>query len=231
MAGAGQYYRNAKEFKEDAFAVLQSRFVDRQAFEQFYESIATPKAKNEFLRVCCTYRYLAKDGDWKLSVPGVDEIIDYLNNSYKLVAVFSLIESLSELRHQDFYEWLSSQESDVFPMETKADLLKQYNRYKASFGAIRRCVAFFNGLDLREQQTLCGSVAKDTKPTENIKKLAEYLYQLRSEFVHKAELVLELGAAPIYSITNEGVYHSALTVEAVFEAFENGVIAYFRHET
>ena len=51
MADIGRYFRNADRFKEDAFTVLQTKFLNRQAFELFYESIATPQRKNEFLNI------------------------------------------------------------------------------------------------------------------------------------------------------------------------------------
>ncbi len=227
-----RYFTNASVFKDDAFAVLEGKFADRSAFDQFYENLSTPERKNEFLRVCCRYRYLVKHGDWKLSVPGVNEVIDYLTNSYKLVAVFSLIESLSELRHQDFYEWLCAQpESEAFPIPSKAELASHYSKYKESYGAIRRCVSFFSRLDPSDKEALCNAISKDEKPTKNIKKLAEYLYDLRSKFVHEAELVLELGPSPILSVTDKGVYHSTLTVQIMFEAFENGLLSHFRRET
>lgn len=228
MSGNGRYVRNSKVYKKDAFAVLQSKFPDRRTFERFYDAIPDEGKKDEFLRVCCSYRYLAKHGKWKVFVRGVNRDIDYLDNSYKLVAVFSLIESLSDQRHQDFYEWLNSQKAeDLFPIVNKAELTMRYTEYKATFGAIRRCIAFFNRLDSEQKMLLCQAVSTDGKPTQSIKKLAEYLYLLRSKFVHEAELVLELGTGPIYSITSKGVVHSSLSVEAVFDAFENGVVAHF----
>lgn len=228
MTGYGSYFRNAKAFKKDAFAVLRSKFSDRKAFERFYEAIPDARKKNEFLRICCYYRYLAKHGKWKVFVRGINRDIDYLDNTYKLVAIFSLIESLSEEKHQDFFEWLNAQKTeDLFPIKDKAELKKQYAEYKAAFGAIRRCIAFFDRLSLEQKRSLCRSISTNGRPTESIKKLAEYLYLLRSKFVHEAELVLELGTGPIHSIDRRGVTHSTLSVDAVFDAFENGVIAYF----
>jgi len=229
MAPIGRYLRNEAAYKVDAYAVLKPHFSGKRAFEEFYAAIPESR-RNEFLRVCASYRYLAKHGDWKVKVRGVNSVIDYLTNSYKLVTVFSLIESLSDLEHRDFYQWLTAKQRKLsFPIADRRVLEVLYREYKVSYGAIRRCEKFFLHLPLEEQRSLCGSVTLNTKPTTEIKKLAEYLYQLRSKFVHNGELVLEIGG-PIYAVTKKGLVHSTLTVAAVFRAFELGLLAHFRRE-
>lgn len=229
MVSTGRYLRNEASYKPDAYAVLKSHFSGKHAFEQFYAAIPESR-RNDFLRVCASYRYLAKHGDWKVKVRGVNSVIDYLTNSYKLVAVFSLIESLSDLEHRDFYQWLTAKNRErPFPIEDRQALDVLYREYKVSYGAIRRCEKFFLSLPVEEQRTLCGSVTLNKKPTAEIKKLAEYLYQLRSKFVHNGELVLEIGG-PIYVVTKKGLVHSSLTVSVVFRAFELGLLAHFRGE-
>lgn len=123
MTYGGRYFRNAEAFKKDAFAVLRTKFLNRRAFDRFYQSIPDPHGKNEFLRVCCSYRYLAKHGKWKVFVRGVNKDIGYLDNSFKLVVVFSLIESLSNEKHEDFFDWLIAREpNSTFPIRDKAEL-------------------------------------------------------------------------------------------------------------
>ncbi|PPK78072.1 hypothetical protein B0F87_101454 [Methylobacter tundripaludum] len=229
MSPTGRYLRNEASYKPDAYAVLKPHFSGKRAFERFYAAIPESR-RNDFLRVCVSYRYLAKHGDWKVKVRGVNSVIDYLTNSYKLVAVFSLIESLSDLEHRDFYQWLIAKERKFcFPIEDRRTLDTLYREYKVNYGAIRRCERFFLSLPLEEQRSLCGSVTLNKTPTAEIKKLAEYLYQLRSKFVHNGELVLEIGG-PIYVVTKKGLVHSSLTVAAVFRAFELGLLAHFRDE-
>lgn len=229
MIAVDRYLRNEGRYKSDAYAVLKPHFSRKRDFEQFYADIPESR-RNEFLRVCASYRYLAKHGDWKIKVRGVNSVIDYLTNSYKLVAVFSLIESLSDLEHRDFYQWLTAKaRKAVFPVEDRRTLDTLYREYKTSYGAIRRCEKFFLHLPPDEQRALCGSVTLNKKPTTEIKKLAGYLYQLRSKFVHNGELVLEIGG-PILVNTDKGRVHSRLTVPAVFRAFELGLLAHFRNE-
>ena len=230
MAPVGRYLRNEAAFKADAYAVLKTHFESRKAFNRYYAAISKPKL-NDFLRVCASYRYLAKHGDWKIMVRGYNPVIDYLTNSYKLVAVFSLIESLSDLGFLDFHQWLTAKNrKQPFPIEDRKALDRLYREYKADYGATRRCAAFFSNLPLEEQRRLCGSISVNKKPTAEIKKLAEFLYNLRSGFVHKAEFAHEL-SGPTFVITKAGLVESKLTVAGIFQAFELGVIEHFRGET
>lgn len=231
MSFDGRYVRNESAYVEDAFAALAGRFVDRAAFDTFYATLSTASARDEFLRVTSFYRYLVKEGDWRIAVQGVDPIIDYLTNSYKLVALFSLIESLTDLRHEDFYEWLSHRQPAVYPIQDDAALENLYQAYKESFGSIRRCVAFFDRLPPELKSRLCGAIRVKDQPMASIRKLAEFLYNLRSKFVHEGRLVLNVSEAPTYSIGKKGVTRSSLTIGALLEAFEVGVIEYFRNET
>lgn len=229
MSPVGRYLRNEVAFKADAYAVLKTHFEGRREFNSYYAAISKPKL-NDFLRVCALYRYLAKHGDWKIKVRGYNPVIDYLTNSYKLVAIFSLIESLSDLDYLDFYQWVvAKSRKQSFPIEDRNALDRLYREYKTDYGATRRCVAFFSNLPREEQRRLCGSISVNKKPTAGIKKLAELLYNVRSGFVHKAEFAHEL-SGPIFVNTKAGLVDSKLTVTGILRAFELGVIEYFRGE-
>lgn len=233
MAFDGRYVASEATHKESAFMALSSRFSDRQAFEVFYASLSTPERKDEFLRVSIFYLFLVKQGDWCITVPGYNQVIDYFTNSFKLVALFSLIESLTELQHQDFFQWLSEQPPSfgVFPITNKADLERLHEAYKLSFGAIRRCVSFFDRLPTEQKARLCKSIQPGGMPIASIKKLAEYLYQLRSKFVHEAQFVLQVCETPMCLFEKKKVTRSTITISTLMEAFEEGVLAYFNNET
>jgi hypothetical protein len=224
----GRYIKNEQPFKDDAFLALKSCFPDREAFEEFYESLTRPEQKDEFLRVTSFYLFLVKRGDWHISVKGYDPIIDYFTNSFKLVALFSLIESLTDLKHQDFYQWLSSQPDSIFPISNKSDLRRLYEKYKRSFGSIRRCVNFFERLPNIQKIALCNSIHIDGEAIQNIKKLAQFLYNIRSEFVHAAQLVLLVSESPIFHIEKNLMVRSRLSINILLEAFEEGVLCYFK---
>ncbi|MBU2578408.1 hypothetical protein KKA69_06340 [Patescibacteria group bacterium] len=211
---------------------LGSRFLDRTCFDEFYESLNASKRIDEFHRVTNLYLFLVKRGDWHISVEGYDTIIDYFTNTFKLVALFSLIESLTELKHQDFYQWLSSQDqSTIFPISSKSDLSGLYDEYKKSFGSIRRCINFFERLPDQQKNKLCQSIQIDGVPIASIKKLAQFLYNIRSEFVHAAQLVLCISDSTIFHLKEKGLNRSSLSLDILLDAFEEGVIAYFKKET
>jgi len=218
--------------KEIAFMALGYHFPNRHSFDIFYESLYDPKIKNDFHRVTNFYLFLVKSGDWQIAVNGYDPIIDYFTNSFKLVALFSLIESLTDLKHQDFYQWLStSDQQNVFPISDRSDLDRLYGEYKKTHGSIRRCVDFFKSLPDKHKITLCNSIHIDGVPIDSIEKLAQFLYKLRSEFVHEAQLVLHVNNSTVYHLKNKRMDCSSLSLDKLLEAFEEGVISYFRERT
>jgi hypothetical protein len=226
MVSDGRYVRNESVFKEDAYAALKSKFSSRHHFDSFYDSLPDDDTKDSFLRVSCFYLYLVKCGDWHIESEKHDSVIDYLTNSYKLVSLFSLIESLSDERHQDFYEWTKSQNpDDTFPIQNTKRLNQLYDQYKRSFGSIRRCVRFFDRLSEEQKDNLCRSVNLNGQPIESIKKLAAFLYDLRSKFVHEAELILEITDRTIFR-TEKGLI-STLSIDTILSSFEDGLIAHF----
>lgn len=216
-----------REYAKQAF---QSLLPDEWAFDFFYESL-DDKAKDSFLRVAGQYLFLVKEGDWHVRVKGSNPVIDYFTNSFKLVALFSLIESLSTDRHQDFYEWLGHQGPSIYPVRDKANLRDLYEKYKLTYGAIRRCVAFFERLPMRHQEKLRASFQFDGEPAKTMKEVAQFLYTLRSKFVHESELVLHIARIRVMSRQKGVITLTGLSIPDLLEAFEEGVIEYFVQAT
>ena len=207
---------------------LNHNFRARRLSIYFTRQLERTSGKNEFLRIAGTYLFLVKKGDWHISVPKFNAVIDYFTNSYKLVALFSLIESLTDLPFKDFHEWLSEHpDLAIFPICDKAHLKSLHDDYKKDFGSIRRCVSFFENLPPYQKAKLCNAIRPNGKPTPTIKRLAQTLYNLRSKFVHQAELVLQISNIPILSMENNRVVHNDLPIEILLEAFEQGLLAYF----
>lgn len=230
MVSDGKYIASEPAFKDFAYTALLSRFPDRAGFDSFYDSLADSSIKDEFLRVTSFYLFLVKQGEWHVTVDGSAPVVDYLSNSFKVVALFALIESLSDHEHQDFYEWLRERDVRItFPILDGTALIKLNKEYRASFGSIRRCVAFFDRLPSERQQALCNAFCTDGKPFKSIKKVAEYLYELRSKFVHEARLVPCLDDILLTTISMRGhrIVETQLSVGTLLETFEEGVLAYF----
>lgn len=231
----GRYIADEAKFKQYAYTALTGRFPDHAAFENFYASLDDPLIKDEFLRVTSFYLFLVKRGEWHVTLEGsAPVVVDYLSTSFKVVALFALIESLSDEQHQDFYDWLCSKDPETtFPIPDRAALSRLNEGYKASYGSIRRCVAFFSRLPPDRQQALCSAIKVGGNPLASIKKVAEFLYNLRSKFVHEARLVLSLVVGCFIEPPTKGrkVVKIDLSVEVLLETFEEGVLAYFRHGT
>ena len=224
----GHYVSDEETYKEDAYNALKSNFSDREGFELFYSSLSGSGVKDEFLRVATFYLFFVKSGDWHVAVERSDAVIDYITNSFKLLSVFSLIESLSDKPYKDFYEWLKSEPAgDVFPIQDGKALEKLYDRYKVEYGSIRRCKSFFENLPPANQNALCSSIKLGDKPLDSVKKVAEFLYEARSGFAHNAEIVLMVGWGSNLSRKGNKVVHANLELKVLLESVEKGILAYF----
>ena len=227
MAADYRYVRNEASYLPVAKLALEDQFPAPDDCQAFYEAIATPLRKNQFLRAASFYYYMVKQGNWVVSAPDCNPIIDYFTNSYKAVGLFAIIESLSDDSHQDFHSWLQARSDTAMPIPDLASLNALHNQYKLTYGSIRRCVSFFGRLSASRQAELCSAVETDHLPVENIKKLAEFLYNTRSKFVHEAEVVLQLSGST-YHFGGKKPVHTKLTMPLFFAAFEEGLVAYFR---
>ncbi len=142
-----------KIFKPHAQAVFAGHLGGATEFETFYSGLKDEE-KDLFLGVASKYVFLVKHGDWHVDLEDCNPVIDYFTNSFKLVSLFSLIESLSSEKHEEFYDWLRKQEDDTFPIPDKPKLKSLYEKYKKTYGSIRRCVKFFEWLPLTRQAEL-----------------------------------------------------------------------------
>ena len=217
MESDGRFVANEADYKKYAYEVLESHFENREEFECFYDSLNKPSIKDEFLRVTAFYRFLVKKGDWHVGDwhvedKGVeskgDTVIDYITNSFKVIALFAIIESLQGVR------------------------------CSISSGAKQRCVRFFRNLPSSRKQALFNAIKIDREPLESIEEVVDFLYNLRSEFVHEARFVLELisGPHPVFSkrkkreAREESVSEVRLSINELMEAFEEGILKCFGQE-
>jgi len=163
-----------------------------------------------------------------VNVPDSDKVIDYLTNTYKYVAIFSLIESLSREQFVDFYQFLTRLKSRVeFPIADRATLDEHYEKYKQEFGSIRRCVSFFKALSLQRQRELLSRFeVKGSEPT--IENLAKYLYEMRSKFVHEAALVLHMSDGMSIGMQGGKIIVCSFSINDAMQFFEEGLVEHFR---
>jgi len=224
-------YLNAKEkFLEYAFLALGTHFECRYDFIQYFDSIGEDTRKSLFLKTASFYLFLVKRGNWIVDIPGSDKKIDYLTNTYKYIAIFSLIESLLDQDFIEFYRYLVRKKSDVsFPITDKDGLTKLYESYKSEFGSVGQCVSFFRALSPERQRDLISRLkVRGTVPS--IENLAKFLYDLRSKFVHEGELVHHMTDGTSMSFRGEKAIVCNLSIMDALTFFEEGLIAHFEEE-
>ncbi|MFC0167594.1 hypothetical protein ACFFKC_05825 [Pseudoduganella danionis] len=209
-----------------AVAVFEGHFGGSDAFANFYGKL-TDENKDLFLGVASKYVFLVKNGDWHVEIKDCNPVIDYLTNSFKLVSIFALIESLSSEKHEDFYDWLRKKEHAVFPITDTTHLRSLQDEYKTTYGSIRRCVQFFQRLPESRQAQLRLGFISNGNPAVDIKAVAQFLYNLRSKFVHEGEFVLDVAATPVISRHKNASTLTSISMPVLLSAFEEGVVAYF----
>jgi hypothetical protein len=222
-------FLDAKDtFLERAYLALNNQFPSRDAFDAYFNGIKDDEQKNLFLKTATFYLLLVKCGDWVVNVPNSDKVIDYLTNTYKYVAIFSLIESLSREQFVDFYQFLTRLKSRVeFPIADRATLDEHYEKYKQEFGSIRRCISFFKALSPQRQRELLSRFeVKGSEPT--IENLAKYLYEMRSKFVHEAALVLHMSDGMSIGMQGGKIIVCSLSINDAMQFFEEGLVEHFR---
>jgi hypothetical protein len=215
-------------YKDDAYQALSSQFENRQKFDSFYSSLNDDETKDEFLRVGSSYLFFVKNGDWHVHVLRSNDLIEYFTNSFKLVALLAIIESLSEKKHVEFFSWLSKKEhKSLFPIN-RSRLKNLHDEYKLEYGSIRRCKSFFANLSVPTQGKLRKSIIIDGKTVETIEKVVEMIYKVRSGFAHESSATLEISDIYCFSMENNKRVAWKLPMQLLQSSFEEGVMAHFQ---
>ena len=194
---------------------MSAYFINRESFLTQYNQIPDTSSKIRFLRLTSIYGALVKKGKFEPPANTLEVSIDYYDITYKFIALISIIEAMySPDEWLDFYDWLrKSSNAEVFPIENQIDLDRLYAQYNSEYGAIRNTIKFFEALDIQEQEFLKSKLIRlhldqnKKKAFEielEIAQLAKLLYSIRSEFMHKAKLIVEFGGIPALTINREG---------------------------
>lgn len=223
-----KYLNSETVFKDDAFLALCENFDSRRGrFEEYYSRISSDIKKDEFLRVSVAYLFFVKKGDWRVVVPRSDELIDYITNSFKLVALIAIIESLSTDKFEDFYQWLTKE--DKFPIIDQKQLGSLYNTYKEEYGSIRKCKRFFTSLPSDVRNDLLRCIQHDRKPLEKIEWFVDLLYQARSRFAHGVDASTEFSGNHLARYRRKHVVWN-LPIGKLLKAFEIGLLNHFNNK-
>ena len=225
------YFENYEGYSNQAFSSLNRYFKDKIDFDEFVSSLPSDEAKDQFLRIASFYRYLVKDGSFKFIDPELNKYMSYIDDSYKYIAVFALIESIYESeKFVDFYTFIKTKRNKIeFPIESQSELDKIHERYKEVHGSIKMAIHFFDGLDELDKEKIknCFAIAKEEKP---IIALAKLMYQIRSEFVHRAKFVLSFGNNPSIGYIGKKVLINSLNIKDLMVLFEHGLLRHFGYK-
>ena len=220
-------YKTARLY---AFRALCNHFESEEQFDEFLAELPDEEARSGLVHIASVYLYLVKEGDWIVDIEESNPVIDYFTNSYKLITIFPLIESLSTEKHRDFFAWLNDRgRRNEFPLEHQR-LQELYGAYKDEFGAIRKCRSFFEELPEEQKNELIGAFdLGEGQGRLSIGDVATFLYTLRSRFVHEGEFVLELGEIPHLTYDGRSTTVVELSMDDLKRVFELGVLTFFRN--
>lgn len=222
-------YLDSPHFLDDTYLSLKERFRDHDEFIEYYNSFGSDKIKDEFLRIGTSYLFFVKNGNWRVDVPRSNPDIEYFNNSYKLIGIIGLIESLSNEKFRDFHSWLVMKKNKIgFPIASKETLNSHYQQYKKEHGAIKKCLSFFESLSEPTKTEIYKLIKIGDKDIDNIKIFVEMLYAARSEFAHESSMSLEIGDWFHYG-QHKGnrVFWRKFKMKYLLAIFEEGVIIHF----
>src|SRR6266480_5233411 len=220
-----KYWEQRNTFSPFAFEPFQEYFGGRSEFDAFVGSIAADEEKSRFLKVASFYKFLVKDG--RFTVPGHQDA-NYFDETYRFVALVALIESVeSSVSFKDFYVWL--RKLGAFPIQDQQALDAFHEQYKSEFGVMHKMVSFFLQLDGSSKQEIESWIKVQGLPLA-IDKLAKTLYDIRSQFVHEARLIVDLSGVRTFSARHKG-REITITLEQLERVFERGVLLRFGYAT
>lgn len=224
-----RYLKYVEHHLKEIETVWGRHLESDEALRKLFEAIATDEEKDLFLRIGTFYKYLIVEGSFHFPKKELNVGMSYVDETYKYVAIFSLIEAL-ETRpdYQDFYKWIQAKKNTAIPLNKKpmSVLDQMYKDYKAHYGSTQAAVKFFERLD-RVDQTMIENKLKVHGTDSSLKKLAQFLYDMRSKFVHEAHFILSFGPITTAGIHNKSFISSKLTMGDLRMLFEHGFLKRF----
>ncbi len=151
-----------------------------------------------------------------------------IRDELRLITITSVIEALmSDHDYKDFLDWYR----DKYKKNSIEDLKKAETEYLAEFGATSKVRLFFDTYFTQEEKNdLLEDIKPYPKPMDrNIKDVAKFFYDMRSEFVHSAQM--SGFCPPEYILAGVVVkrkpYTVTLEVEGFMDTFEAAFARYW----
>lgn len=222
-----RYIEKEKTFLQHSFDVFKKYFNnDRGSFNSFYNSIDSKNKKNKFLKIASFYKFLIVNGKFTVESDKSDTYMDYLDHTYKYIAIFSFIEDLyTDEEHKDFYSWLKSIKTKIINSESELDIL--YKRYLSIHGSTQKAVRFFESLDNKTKENIANCFRVKGYDKKDFTYLAKLLYQIRNDFVHGAKLITQFNTGTTIHTTGNKLIVNNLDIESMMAIFEKGFLKLF----
>jgi hypothetical protein len=228
-----KYLNNWESYLEHVFAVWREYFASKQELRDFYAAISDEQDQALFLRVGSFYRFLVREGHFHFEDEDLN--MSYIDDSYKYIAILSLVEALggSSGGYVSFHDWLhrKMKSTCLTLAESIMDSIdRSYIEYNAEHGANQAAFRFFDCLDPQDQQLIQARLEIHNKDN-SIKKLVQFLYNIRSKFVHEAQLVLGFGDKTTFECDKGKVIAvNKLSMRDMQTLFEHGFLKRFGYK-
>jgi hypothetical protein len=232
-----RFIENEDKFLEYSWSVYERYFTDRASFLDKYNRINSPEKKNRFLRLTSYYLFFVIDGSYSSSKYD-SENLAFVDQTYKFIAIVALIESIYDRNdYIDFYQWMmKNKKNELFPINSPREATNLYAQYKEEHGNTLNMVRFFQSLDDSIKSFIqrsiivldnSGGTGELEEKEESIEVLSKLLYQIRSDFIHKAELILEFDSFTVLSVRSGKPIDCSIELKHLCRIFESGLLQHF----
>ena len=232
-----RFIKNEDKFLEYSWNVFETYFKDKASFVEKYNRIETSEKKNWFLRLASYYLFFVIDGNYSSSKYEMEDF-SFVDQTYKFIAIIALIESMYDKNdYIDFYQWIMrNKKNNLFPINNAMEASKLYAAYKEEYGNTLNIVRFFQSLDNSIKSFIqhslivlddSGKSGELEEKEESIEALSKLLYQIRSDFIHRAELILEFDPAMVLSQRGKKPISCSIELNHLCRIFESGLLQHF----
>lgn len=195
-------------------------------YERIKEKLQKSKdKKNRLAELTHFYYFICR--------PGEDE--DKVRDELRIVGITSLMEAMMESEeYQDVFTYFESS----FPSKNSIENVTQFKKeYLSKHGSNRKIVKYFESYfsenDLEEffeSIKIWSQKKKSFIKFEKPEQLAKLLYQMRSDFVHKADMQSFRPKNVHLALIHVGGkwYDVRIEIKKVLEIFEKSLVKYWR---
>ena len=228
-----KYLKESESYLKHVVSIWGKYFSTQKDLKAFFDNIDTDHEKNLFLRAGSFYRFLVVEGKYQFKKSVWNSGMSYIDDSYKYIALFSLIEALdSPGGYIDFYQWLHRNKKDIeldseTPFFPKID--DAYKKYKSEYGSTNSAILFFSRLDKEDQQFIQNSLKIKGKQS-SLKQLSQFFYDIRSQFVHQTNLVLNFGEIISVGRQKKKIIVIDMSIKDMCRLFEHGFLKRFGYK-